>query len=256
MRLCCLKNLSNDKVGAVMRNLSAERKRDLKCLTERLGIDFSDFRLLDEALTHKSYANEADHDRDFHNERLEFLGDAVMELATSTYLFKHFPHLPEGELTKGRASVVCSTTLSKRAAELGLGNFLLLGRGEAACGGASRVSNLENTFEAVIGAVYLDQGWAAAADYVIGQLKDELKAIDSGNNLQDYKTTLQEVIQQHANQSVSYELVNETGPDHDKRFEFTVCVNGQVYGSGTGRSKKEAEQKAAKEALTRLKSGR
>jgi ribonuclease-3 len=232
--------------------MTETRKRELAALANRLGVKFKDLSILDEALTHTSYANEARNKGIAHNERLEFLGDAVLELATSTYLFHHFPTKPEGELTKDRASVVCSASLAKRAEELRFGEHLRLGHGEAGTGGAHRQSTLENTFEAVIGAIYLDQGWEAAQGYVVRQLSEELASIAVGENLQDYKTSLQEVVQQNPANRVSYELLSESGPAHCKRFAFAVRINDEICGTGEGRSKKEAEQRAAREALAKL----
>ncbi len=232
--------------------LPERRGQALLELAGRLGVRFSNLTLLHEALTHTSYANESKKRKITHNERLEFLGDAVLELATSTYLFQHFPNLPEGEMTKARASVVCETTLSKRAAVLHLGDYLLLGHGESSTGGRERPSILADAFESVIGAIYLDCGWETASTYILSQLHEDLITIERGENLQDYKTLLQEVVQKHADQKVSYELLAATGPDHNKLFEFAVKINEVVYGTGQGRNKKEAEQHAAKEALQKL----
>ena len=233
--------------------LSKTRREALTELSDHLGIEFQDIVLLHEALTHTSYANESKSKGVVHNERLEFLGDAVLELATSTYLFERFPKRPEGELTKARASIVREATLSRRAAELRLGEYLLLGHGEASMGGGHRPSMLADAFEAVIGAIYLDRGWQTAYEYVLKQLHDELLTIDSGENMKDYKTTLQEVVQKHVDRKIAYELLTETGPDHDKIFEFAVRINDAVYGTGKGRNKKEAEQGAAREALRKMK---
>ena len=179
-----------------MRNVrkeGGERREQLLALSERLGVTFHDLALLDQALTHTSYANESKRNTP-HNERLEFLGDAVLELASSTYLYEHFPEMPEGELTKTRASIVCSTTLAKLASGLHLGDYLLLGRGEEMGGGRTRQTNLEDVFEAVIGAVYLDQGWEAAQAYVVRQLRGEFENAEHGAILKDYKTILQEIV--------------------------------------------------------------
>ena len=189
--------------------LSKTRREALVELSEHLGIEFQNIVLLHEALTHTSYANEAKNKGVVHNERLEFLGDAVLELATSTYLFERFPNRPEGELTKARASIVREATLSRRAAELKLGEYLLLGHGEASMGGGHRPSMLADAFEAVIGAIYLDRGWQTAYDYVLKQLHDELLTIDSGENMKDYKTTLQEVVQKHVDRKIAYELLTD-----------------------------------------------
>ena len=232
--------------------LSEKREHELCELAAALGVKFANLNFLQQALTHTSYANESKGNI-VHNERLEFLGDAVLELASSTYLYQHFPQMPEGQLTKTRASIVCSATLAKLAARLHLGDYLLLGRGEEMGGGRTRQTNLEDVFESVIGAIYLDQGWEAAKDYVIRQLTPEFERVRSGAILKDYKTILQEEVYQHEGQRVAYELVAEEGPDHDKRFTFQVRITGKVMGQGTGHSKKEAEQHAAREALAKLK---
>ena len=232
--------------------LSAKRRGELSELATRLGVEFADLTLLHQALIHSSYANEAKEKNIVHNERLEFLGDAVLELASSTYLYMHFPQMPEGQLTKTRASIVCSTSLAELARTLHLGDYLLLGHGEEMSGGRDRQTNLEDVFEAVIGAIYLDQGWDTAKDYVIRQLMPLFKQVEQGAILKDYKTILQELVYQDASQNVSYELVGTSGPDHDKTFMFNVLITGKVMGTGTGRSKKEAEQQAAKEALAKI----
>ena len=234
--------------------MAAERRAELVRLSVHMGVSFDNIALLDEALTHPSYTNEAK-DVIAHNERLEFLGDAVLELASSTYLYALFPDCSEGELTKMRASLVQSETLARLARQLDLGSYLRLGRGELHNGGAERQNNLENAFEAVIGAVYLDGGWAAARDYVARQLAAEAQLVQRTHVTRDYKTTLQEHIQQKRHATISYELIGESGPDHDKRFTTLVRIDGQPMGEGTGRSKKEAEQHAAEAALSRIKGG-
>ncbi len=231
--------------------MTSQRIENLQELEARLGVHFHDLSHLDMALTHSSYANESKR-HIMHNERLEFLGDAVLELASSTYLYEHFRQLPEGELTKIRAGIVCSATLAKLAEGLQLGEMLLLGHGEEMSGGRSRTSNLEDVFEAVIGAIYLDQGWEIAKDYVFRQLKQEFERVEQGKSLRDHKTVLQEVVQRNPSNRISYVELSATGPDHDRSYEFAVCVNDEVWGRGVGRSKKEAEQMAAKEALENL----
>ena len=231
--------------------LSEDRRRRLAELSAVLGVKFRNMNYLQQALTHTSYANESKGNI-VHNERLEFLGDAVLELASSTYLYQHFPQMPEGQLTKTRAGIVCSATLAKLAAVLHLGDYLLLGHGEEMGGGRTRQTNLEDAFEAVIGAIYLDQGWEAAKDYVLRQLEPEFQLARRGVILKDYKTILQEQVYQQEGQSIVYELVAESGPDHDKSFTSQVRITGQVMGQGTGHSKKEAEQHAACEALEKL----
>ena len=234
--------------------MTEERRAALVRLSVHMNVTFDNISLLDEALTHPSYTNEAK-DAIPHNERLEFLGDAVLELASSTYLYARFPDCTEGELTKMRASLVQSETLARLARQLDLGSYLRLGRGELLGGGADRQNNLENAFEAVIGAVYLDRGWETAQDYVARQLSSEAMLVRRSHVSHDYKTTLQEHIQQKRHASISYELIGETGPDHDKRFTTRVLIAGEAMGEGTGRSKKEAEQQAAAAALHRIKHG-
>ncbi|WP_019542821.1 ribonuclease III [Selenomonas bovis] len=235
-----------------MNGCSAARKGELLALAQRLGVTFHDIGLLHTALVHTSYANEAQ-GRVAHNERLEFLGDAVLELASSTYLYTHFPRLPEGELTKTRASIVCSAALAKIAARLGLGEYLLLGHGEEMSGGRARTTNLEDAFEAVLGAIYLDQGWETARDYALRQLAPEFDQVRHGENLQDYKTLLQELVQKTPGSTIAYELLEATGPDHAKHYRYAVVINGKTCGEGEGSSKKEAEQQAARMALARQK---
>ena len=232
--------------------MTEERRAELVRLSEQIGVPFHRLSLLDEALTHSSYTNESKNCMP-HNERLEFLGDAVLELASSTYLYERFPDCSEGELTKMRASLVQSETLARLARGLELGSHLLLGRGELLGGGADRQNNLENAFEAVIGAVYLDGGWETARDYVARQFATEVLSVKRSHVSRDYKTTLQAHIQQKRHESISYELIGESGPDHDKRFTTRVLIGGESMGEGTGRSKKEAEQQAAAEALSHLK---
>ncbi|WP_418870935.1 ribonuclease III [Selenomonas bovis] len=235
-----------------MNGCSAARKGELLALAQRLGVTFHDIGLLHTALIHTSYANEAQ-GRVAHNERLEFLGDAVLELASSTYLYTHFPTLPEGELTKTRASIVCSAALAKIAARLGLGEYLLLGHGEEMSGGRARTTNLEDAFEAVLGAIYLDQGWETARDYALRQLAPEFDQVRHGENLQDYKTLLQELVQKTPGSTIAYELLEATGPDHAKHYRYAVIIDGKTCGEGEGSSKKEAEQQAARMALARQK---
>lgn len=231
--------------------LTSRRRQELLVLAGTLGLDFRNLSLFDQALTHTSYANEARQPKP-HNERLEYLGDAVLELAVSTYLYRHLTELPEGELTKIRAGIVCSESLARLARGLHLGEYLLMGRGETLSGGGDRQTNLEDAFEAVIGAVYEDQGWEPAEAYVLRVLKGELeKALELHENiLLDYKTTLQELVQKKQNQEIVYQEAGESGPDHAKVFKSRVCINGKVMGEGLGHSKKAAEQEAARQALS------
>lgn len=235
-----------------MQDLSVRRKTALLKFCQNLGISFKNLQLLHQALTHTSYANEAKNQHLLHNERLEFLGDAVLELSTSTYLYHHFSKLPEGELTKARSGVVCEASLYKQALKISLGEYLLLGHGEIMTGGKERPSILADAFEAVIGAIYLDQGYECASKYVIDRLAEELVVANQSKNLQDYKTLLQERVQRHPGQKILYELLGAKGPDHAKVFDVAVRINGLAYGTGRGRTKKEAEQKAAEKALKRF----
>lgn len=208
---------------------------------------FNDKELLIEALSHSSYANEKRKGRNS-NERLEFLGDSVLSIVVSQYLFEHFTHLPEGELTKIRASLVCEKSLYEFAKQIDLGEHILLGKGEENTGGRERVSILADTFEAVIAAVFLDGGLEAAKRHI---LKFIPKDIDDRKpvSFSDHKTILQEIIQKNPEEKVEYKLVGQSGPDHNKAFKVQVRLNSNVIGTGIGRSKKEAEQMAAKEAL-------
>ncbi|MGL5513991.1 MAG: ribonuclease III [Sporomusa sp.] len=228
------------------------RLQALAELCRTLEVTFNDYKLLHQALIHTSFANETKGATVRHNERLEFLGDAVLDLIISSYLFSQCPQLPEGELTKARAHVVCEQTLAKRSLELGIGEYLLLGKGEALSGGRERISILADAFEAIIGAVYLDSGFRSAARYVLNQLKAELKLVEKGDYFKDYKTWLQEVVQKNNDSKIAYEVINEQGPDHDKSFEVAVFINGERSGSGWGKSKKEAEQQSARRALVKL----
>ncbi|HHX56601.1 MAG TPA: ribonuclease III, partial [Clostridiales bacterium] len=208
---------------------------------------FKNKQLLTEALSHSSYANEKKKSRNS-NERLEFLGDSVLSVVVSQYLFEHFSHLPEGELTKIRASLVCEKSLHGFAKQINLGDYLLLGRGEEHTGGRVRPSILADAFEAVIAAIYLDGGLEAVRKHVLRFIPDD---IDKKNlaAFSDFKTILQEVIQKNPEEKVEYILADQTGPDHNKAFKVQVCLNSNIIGTGTGKSKKEAEQMAAKEAL-------
>lgn len=213
-------------------------------LENKIGYKFKNPQLLNHALTHSSYANEK-HLPYGSNERLEFLGDSVLGVITAEYFFKNFD-LPEGELTKLRASTVCEKSLFAFAKELDLGKYLLLGKGEIRTHGAERPSILSDAFESVIAAIYLDGGMPAAEKFVLRFIS---KAVVENPGFHDYKTALQEIIQKNPDEHISYVLVGESGPDHDKRFEVEVHLDSNVIGSGVGKSKKIAEQEAAKAAL-------
>lgn len=212
-----------------------------------INYKFTNPLLLEEALSHSSYANENKKTRKS-NERLEFLGDSVLSLAVSEYLFEHYKHLPEGELTKIRASLVCEQALFTFAQQIDLGEHVLLGKGEERTGGRDRPSIISDAFEAVIAAIFLDGGFEAAKKHVLSFIP---KDMDSKKSItfNDYKTILQEIIQRNPEEKVEYVTKGQRGPDHDKAFEVQVVLNSNIIGNGNGRSKKQAEQMAAKEAL-------
>ena len=227
--------------------IDAARRRALENFQHKLGVKFKNLELLNTALTHASYTKE--HEDVPNYERMEFLGDAVLELASSIYLYENFKNLSEGELTVTRANVVRGTTLSKLAANLGVGNMLLLSYSEDSMGGRERSSNLEDAFEAIVAAIYLDQGWEVARDYVWRQLAPAFENVKVGNVLPNYKSELQELIQQNSVNTIEYIEISESGPPHMKTFECAVKIDGRIYGTGVGKSKKLAEQMAAGEAL-------
>lgn len=216
-------------------------------LEQKLGYKFNNINLLKNALTHSSYANEVRNGFSS-NERLEFLGDSVLSIVVSDYIYKHYPNMPEGELTKLRASLVCEKSLCAFSRELELGSYLMLGKGEDKGGGRDRDSILADAFEAVLAAIYLDGGMEPARRHVMNFVLRELKHTDD-EVFKDYKTALQEIIQRNPEESVTYILIDESGPDHDKSFTVEVRLNSNVIGKGTGKNKKRAEQMAAKEAL-------
>ena len=220
--------------------------KKLEKLQQSVGYKFKDERLLQRALTHTSYANECNEGHNKSNERLEFLGDSVLGIITAEHFYLNFKDLPEGELTKLRAATVCENSLSSFARQLGLGEYLLLGKGEMCTGGSDRPSILADAFEALIAAIYLDGGIEEAKKFV---LKYVDKAVEEHRGFKDYKTVLQEVIQKNPGEVIEYVLVKESGPDHNKRVEVEVHLNSNVIGKGVGTSKKKAEQLAAKEAL-------
>lgn len=219
----------------------------MEALEKKLNYTFKNKSLLSNALTHSSYANEV-RGGTSSNERLEFLGDSVLSIIVSEYLFKEFPNIPEGELTKLRASLVCEKSLCSFSRELELGRFLLLGKGEDKGGGRERDSILADAFEAVLAAIYIDGGIEIAKKHVMRFILRELQHKDD-EVFKDYKTALQEIIQRNPEEFVSYILTDESGPDHDKIFTVEVHLNSNVIGKGSGKSKKQAEQMAAKQAL-------
>lgn len=217
-------------------------------LESNLNYTFKNKELLKNALCHSSYANEK-HLSFGSNERLEFLGDAVLSIIVADYLYENFSSMPEGELTKLRASLVCEKSLCGFSKELGLGDFLLFGKGEEANGGRERPSILADAFEAVLAAMYLDGGMEIAREHVLKFILKELKNKED-DSFKDFKTTLQEVVQKNPEERLTYILIAESGPDHNKEFTVEVHLNSNVIGTGVGKSKKSAEQMAAKDALT------
>jgi len=231
------------------------KEQKFKQLQDRLGIQFSQVKLLKQAFTHSSYVNE--HRRKLYedNERLEFLGDAVLELTVSKYLFEKYPMMSEGELTKLRAAIVCEPSLVMFANQLGFGEFVLLGKGEEMTGGRERPAMLADVFESFIGALYLDRGLEQVVEFL---RKVVFPKIDEGafSHVMDYKSQLQELIQRDSNGTIQYKILQEKGPAHNREFVSIVLLNGEKLGSGSGKSKKEAEQHAAERALNVLRQKR
>ena len=239
-------------------SLYVRRRRgaDMKALEDALGYQFKNDALLREALRHSSYANEHRGEEAVSNERLEFLGDSVLGFVTAEFLFREHPDAPEGELTRLRARLVCEESLYEVAKRIALGQFLSLGHGEEAGGGRERPSILADATEAVIAAVYLDGGIEAASALIHRVLLDNAVELRTVERRRDYKTALQELVQRTPNQALRYRLAGETGPDHDKTFTITVSLNDAILGTGSGHSKKEAEQMAARDALEHLEAGK
>ena len=227
-------------------------ENNLKKLEQTIGYQFTAKSLLEQAMTHSSYANENRERGLRDNERLEFLGDSILGFVVADYLYRSFPDRPEGELTRIRALLVCEDSLHEVAQRLELGKYLKLGNGEESCGGRTRPSILADATEAVFAAVYLDGGISAASALIHRVLLDTEREEVAEEKRRDYKTILQEFVQRTPNQTLSYRLFGESGPDHDKTFYFEVLLNGGAVGKGAGRSKKEAEQMAAKDALEKL----
>lgn len=215
-----------------------------------IGYQFKNGKLLKQALTHSSYANEKHMGRLSDNERLEFLGDAVLEIVSSEFLYENYPKLPEGDLTKLRASIVCEPTLALCTKEIDLGRYLYLGKGEDMTGGRGRKSILSDAMEAVIGAIYLDGGFASAKEFI---LKFILTDIEHKQLFYDSKTILQEIVQASHKEELGYRLIKEEGPDHNKLFVVEAYVGSRVIGQGEGRTKKAAEQEAAYRGILKLK---
>lgn len=227
--------------------MHATRKQELKAFLGQWQLSASDYKVINTAFVHPTYAFEHKNIME-NNQRLEFLGDAVLGLIVGEYLYDNFPELPEGELTKMRAALVCESTLAAKAKEIGLGDYLLLGKGEEAGGGRERPSILADCFEAVTGAIYLECGLKLTKQYIMSTvLKDPENVF--ANSYSDAKTRLQELVQKKGEENVQYKILQETGPDHDKRFEVGVFYKNDLLAKAWGKNKKEAEQKSAHLAL-------
>lgn len=222
---------------------------DLTLLEEIVGHTFASKELLEHALIHSSFTNENKLGNLVNNERLEFLGDTVVGLAASEYIFISFPEMPEGEMTKLRASVVCEATLSKSARRFGLGNFLKMGKGEIVNRGQERDSILCDLFEAIVGAIYIDGGYEPAKRFVLRALEEDIHSLRGLTWISDCKTHLQEQLQKTSQDPIEYYVIKEEGPDHNKIFTVELAHSGRVLAQGMGRNKKEAEQEAARHAI-------
>lgn len=233
--------------------LSKHRKQQLLSLCEYLGENIQNLELLHTALIHSSYAHEHRVQGSISdNERIEFLGDSVLNLIVSTFLYNTFPNMSEGDMTKTRARYVCEQALADNARKLNLGQYILLGRGEHLSGGNDRNSILADAFESVVGAYFLDIGFARTKNMILRLIADELLNYSRHEVRLDYKTQLQEIVQKDSDAVIKYYVVDESGPDHNKSYKVTVSVNDKMFGQGNGKSKKEAEQLAAKQALAYL----
>ncbi len=214
---------------------------------------FKDKKLYDLARTHTSYTNESGAVRTMSNQRLEFLGDSVLSIIVSDYIYKNYPLLPEGNLTKLRADVVCEKSLYEMALEINLGDNLLLGKGEERTGGKTRPSILSDAFEAMLGAIYLDSGLDGARDVLLPLIVKKIEYAVTLVGKSDYKTTLQELVQKHKHGAIQYRTLSEEGPDHKRFYTVEVRIDNQPFGQGSGKTKKQAEQMAAKEAIAAFK---
>lgn len=225
-------------------------RKNIEELEQKIGYKFQDKNLLKKAMLHSSYANEKQLPKSECNERLEFLGDAVLELVSSEFLFFSNEEMPEGELTKARASMVCEPSLAFCAREIDLGEYLILGKGEEATGGRKRDSLTSDALEALIGAIYIDGGFANAKEFVMKYILNDL---ENKKLFFDSKTILQEIVQSEYKEGIRYEMIGESGPDHNKTFQCAVYIGEERFGVGAGRTKKAAEQSAAYESILKLR---
>ena len=225
----------------------------LREFQEIIGYKFTNIEYLKNALTHSSYAHENKSKKVKFNERLEFLGDSVLSIIVSKYIFENYPELPEGKLTKMRAAVVCEKALFECALNIDLGKYLILGRGEEQTGGRTRPSILSDAYEALIAAIFLDSNLDVAREWVLGQLHEAIEAAAKGKISKDYKTEFQEIAQTKGDVNIRYKVVGSTGPDHNKSFIVEVYLNDELMGEGEGSSKKKAEQNAARNAILKMR---
>ena len=223
---------------------------ELEKLEKSIKYEFNNKEILKRALTHTSYANE--HKKES-NEKLEFLGDSILEFISSDYIYHKYPSLTEGEMTKVRAAVVCGENLAKVAKLYDIGEWLYLGNSELRSGGKDRIAILEDAIEAIIAAIYLDGGIEPVKKFIIENLEEEIEKATKNVGIKDYKTVLQEILQENGEVKIQYEIIKEMGPDHDKSFIAQVKLNGKVLAKGEGKSKQKAEMKAAKKAINEIK---
>ena len=232
-----------------MNQIAINIENSIAELEKKIGYSFNKKYIIKRALIHSSYANQLGLTYIEHNERLEFLGDSVLNLVVSEYIFKKYRNKPEGKLTRIRASIVCESSLYERAKKLDLGSYMLIGRGEEITGGRERISLIADAYEALIAAIYIDGGIEGAKKFIISELAQSIENTVKKEHLKDYKSTLQEYIQKDQTLNIKYKITREEGPAHNRIFYVVVSINDKVFGSGYGKSKKEAEQEAAKSAL-------
>jgi ribonuclease III len=228
------------------------RRKELRKIEKLLHVRFRKLELLDQALSHSSFVNELPQQRGTHYEKLEYLGDAVLELVVSHVLYESYPMYYEGQLTKLRAAVVSKTTLAKVAKKIGIGPYVRLGKGEELGGGRKRNSLLADAMEAVIGSIYLDGGLKAAREFVLRHFQEEIEHLDHDQHKMDYKSILQEITQSRFQSLPKYTILSEAGPPHERMYEVLLTIKDEAYATGRGRNKKEAQQIAARRALRKL----